>query len=180
MKEKLQEDIKKAMKERNSPLLLILRSLQAAFKQVEIDTRQELTDADRSSILQKEIKKRRDALEFSEKANRADLIEQNQKEIAILQGYLGEQFSDEKLTELINALILETKRLYNVTSIVVTHDMSSAFQVSDRIAMVHKGFIIASGTVDEIKQVQDPRVRDFIEGHAPEDDDVATLLRYGG
>ncbi len=105
MKEKLQEDIKKAMKERNSPLLLILRSLQAAFKQVEIDTRQELTDADRSSILQKEIKKRRDALEFSEKANRADLIEQNQKEIAILQGYLGEQFSDEKLTELINALV---------------------------------------------------------------------------
>ena len=105
MKEKLQEDIKKAMKERNSPLLLILRSLQAAFKQVEIDTRQELTDADRSSILQKEIKKRRDALEFSEKANRADLIEQNQKEIAILQGYLGEQFSDEKLTELINGLV---------------------------------------------------------------------------
>ncbi len=83
-------------------------------------------------------------------------------------------------TERINALILETKRLYNVTSIVVTHDMSSAFRVSDRIAMVHKGFIIASGTVDEIKRVTDPRVKDFIEGRAPEDDDVATLLRYGG
>ncbi|MBN8616410.1 MAG: ABC transporter ATP-binding protein [Deltaproteobacteria bacterium] len=83
-------------------------------------------------------------------------------------------------TERINALILETKRLYNVTSIVVTHDMSSAFQISDRIAMVHKGFIIASGTVEEIKRVTDPRVKDFIEGRAPEDDDVATLLRYGG
>ncbi len=83
-------------------------------------------------------------------------------------------------TERINALILETKRLYNVTSIVVTHDMSSAFQVSDRIAMVHKGFIIASGTVEEMKRNPDRRVRDFIDGRAPEDDDVATLLRYGG
>jgi phospholipid/cholesterol/gamma-HCH transport system ATP-binding protein len=83
-------------------------------------------------------------------------------------------------TERINALILDTKNRFHVTSIVVTHDMSSAFQVSDRIAMVHKGFIIASGTVDEIKRVEDPRVRDFIEGRAPADDDVATLLRYGG
>jgi phospholipid/cholesterol/gamma-HCH transport system ATP-binding protein len=83
-------------------------------------------------------------------------------------------------TERINALIVETKNLYNVTSIVVTHDMSSAFQISDRIAMVHKGFIIASGTVEEIKRVTDPRVKDFIDGRAPEDDDVATLLRYGG
>jgi phospholipid/cholesterol/gamma-HCH transport system ATP-binding protein len=83
-------------------------------------------------------------------------------------------------TERINALIVETKNLYNVTSIVVTHDMSSAFQISDRIAMVHKGFIIASGTVEEIKRVTDPRVKDFIDGRAPEEDDVATLLRYGG
>jgi phospholipid/cholesterol/gamma-HCH transport system ATP-binding protein len=83
-------------------------------------------------------------------------------------------------TERINALILDTKRRFNVTSIVVTHDMSSAFQISDRIAMVHKGYIIASGTVDEIKRVEDPRVRDFIQGRAPEEDDVATLLRYGG
>ncbi len=83
-------------------------------------------------------------------------------------------------TERINALIVETKRLYNVTSVVVTHDMASAFQVSDRIAMVHKGFIIAAGSVEAIKRVEDPRVRDFIEGRPPETDDVATLMRYGG
>lgn len=83
-------------------------------------------------------------------------------------------------TELINNLIMETKRLYNVTSIVVTHDMASAFQISDRIAMVHKGFIIASGTPDEMRVSEDARIRDFIEGNAPETDDVATLLRYGG
>jgi phospholipid/cholesterol/gamma-HCH transport system ATP-binding protein len=83
-------------------------------------------------------------------------------------------------TEKINHLIMDTKRVYNVTSIVVTHDMASAMVVSDRIAMVHKGFIIFSGTPDEIRNAADPRVRDFIEGNAPKEDDVKTLLRYGG
>jgi phospholipid/cholesterol/gamma-HCH transport system ATP-binding protein len=83
-------------------------------------------------------------------------------------------------TERVNHLITETKRLYDVTSIVVTHDMPSALEISDRIAMVHKGFMIFTGTPDEIRRAEDPRVRDFIEGNAPADDDVATLLRYGG
>lgn len=83
-------------------------------------------------------------------------------------------------TERVNKLITETKRLFDVTSIVVTHDMPSALEISDRIAMVHKGYIIFAGTPDEIRRAEDPRVRDFIEGNAPADDDVATLLRYGG
>jgi phospholipid/cholesterol/gamma-HCH transport system ATP-binding protein len=83
-------------------------------------------------------------------------------------------------TQLINKLITDTKVQQNVTSIVVTHDMASALEISDRIAMVHKGFIIYSGTPDEMRRASDARVRDFIEGNAPADDDVATLLRYGG
>ncbi|UJR81768.1 ABC transporter ATP-binding protein [Sandaracinus amylolyticus] len=83
-------------------------------------------------------------------------------------------------TERINQLIVETKKLLNVTSIVVTHDMESAFEVSDRIAMIHKGFVVWSGTVDEARATDNPQVRDFIMGHAPETDDAATLLRYGG
>ena len=83
-------------------------------------------------------------------------------------------------TERINNLISETQKLYNITSVVVTHDMASAFQISDRIAMIHKGFIIFEGTPDEIRQSSDARVRDFIEGNAPEGDNVETLLRYGG
>ncbi len=83
-------------------------------------------------------------------------------------------------TERINQLILSTKKIYKVTSIVVTHDMDSAFEVSDRIAMIDKGFIVWSGTVDEAKTTDNRQVRDFIEGNAPETDDAATLLRYGG
>jgi phospholipid/cholesterol/gamma-HCH transport system ATP-binding protein len=83
-------------------------------------------------------------------------------------------------TERINQLIVETKRAYEVTSMVVTHDMDSAFQVSDRIAMIDKGYVVWSGTVAEARSTSDPKVRDFIEGNAPETDDAATLLRYGG
>lgn len=83
-------------------------------------------------------------------------------------------------TERINQLIVTTKEKYEVTSIVVTHDMESAFQVSDRIAMIDKGFVVWSGTVEEARRTEDRRVRDFIEGNAPETDDAATLLRYGG
>lgn len=83
-------------------------------------------------------------------------------------------------TELINKLISKTKQEYKVTSIVVTHDMQSAFEVSDRIAMIHKGHVVYTGTVDETRRTDNPMVRDFIEGNAPEDEDVRTLLRYGG
>lgn len=80
----------------------------------------------------------------------------------------------------INRLILHLKRTLNVTSVVVTHDMHSAFYVSDRIAMIHSGRVIYSGTPDEIRRCDIPEVREFIEGHAPEQEDVETLMRSGG
>lgn len=83
-------------------------------------------------------------------------------------------------TERINQLIVETQKLLKVTSIVVTHDMESAFEVSDRIAMIHKGFVVWAGTVAEARSTDNALVRDFILGHAPEGEDPATLLRYGG
>jgi phospholipid/cholesterol/gamma-HCH transport system ATP-binding protein len=80
-------------------------------------------------------------------------------------------------TARINHLINGLKAALKVTSIVVTHDMSSAFTISDRMAMVFKGEIIASGTPDEFKASRDPRVHDFITGTAPVNEDVETLLR---
>ena len=64
-----------------------------------------------------------------------------------------------------------------ITSIVVTHDMKSAFSVSDRMAMVFRGEIIAWGTPEEFRASQDPRVVDFITGNAPVNEDVETLLK---
>ena len=80
-------------------------------------------------------------------------------------------------TERINHLIKGLKAAIQVTSIVVTHDMKSAFSISDRMAMVHSGRIIACGSPDQIRASTDPRVCDFITGTAPVNEDVETLLR---
>jgi phospholipid/cholesterol/gamma-HCH transport system ATP-binding protein len=79
-------------------------------------------------------------------------------------------------TTRINHLIMGLKRALNITSIVVTHDMTSAFAVSDRMAMLHRGRVIATGTPDDFKRMDEKRVTDFIHGRAPVDEDVATLL----
>jgi phospholipid/cholesterol/gamma-HCH transport system ATP-binding protein len=66
----------------------------------------------------------------------------------------------------INDLIVKLQTELNVTSIVVTHDMPSAYKVGDRMAMLNGGKIVFVGTVDEIRQTDHPMVRQFIEGRA--------------
>jgi phospholipid/cholesterol/gamma-HCH transport system ATP-binding protein len=84
-------------------------------------------------------------------------------------------------TTRINHLIVSLQRALNITSMVVTHDMGTAFFVSTRMAMVHKGRIIATGTADDFRASDNPLVRNFIEGNAPEDEDMAALVaRHGG
>jgi phospholipid/cholesterol/gamma-HCH transport system ATP-binding protein len=80
-------------------------------------------------------------------------------------------------TERINHLIRGLKKALEVTSIVVTHDMKSAFEISDRMAMVQAGEIIMSGRPEDFQQSTDPRVLNFIRGIAPVNEDVETLLR---
>jgi phospholipid/cholesterol/gamma-HCH transport system ATP-binding protein len=77
-------------------------------------------------------------------------------------------------------LIEHLNETLDVTSVVVTHDMDTALAISDRIAMIQDGYVIFSGTPDELLASEDPRVRDFIEGNAPVDEDTETLLRSAG
>jgi len=105
IKSKLQDDIKTAMKAREQTKLTTLRGISAAIKQVEIDTRQDLSDDDVLGILNKEVKKRRDSLKFAEEASREDLIEQNKIEIKLLQTYLGEEIDEDKLREIIKGVV---------------------------------------------------------------------------
>lgn len=69
-------------------------------------------------------------------------------------------------SDVINELILDMKTKLSVTSIVVTHDMTSAYKVADSIAMLHRGKIIGRGTPDEIRNTTDPVIRQFINGEA--------------
>ena len=66
----------------------------------------------------------------------------------------------------INDLIIAMKKEIGVTSIVITHDMVSAYKVADRISMLYQGKIIATGTPDEIRKTVNPIVRQFITGSA--------------
>jgi phospholipid/cholesterol/gamma-HCH transport system ATP-binding protein len=79
-------------------------------------------------------------------------------------------------TARVNHLIMGLQQKLSITSIVVTHDMKSAFTISDKVAMVHSGRIICHGSVEQFRASLDPRVADFIEGRAPVKEDVETLL----
>ncbi len=81
-------------------------------------------------------------------------------------------------SDVINELILKLKRELKVTSIVVTHDMKSAYKIADRIVMLHEGKIIADGDADHIRNHPHPVVEQFIEGKIGEADLAA--LRHGG
>lgn len=71
---------------------------------------------------------------------------------------------DPVTTTVIDRLIIRTREELNVTSVVITHDMGSAYRVADRIGMLYDGVIRFMGTPEEIQACQDPVVRGFIEG----------------
>ncbi len=77
---------------------------------------------------------------------------------------------DPIVADSINHLIRRLQKRLGVTSIVVTHDMKSAFHVADQIAYLHEGRVYFKGTQEELRAASDPLIRDFIEGHSHEDD----------
>jgi len=97
LKQKLLADIKEAMKAKEKEKLVTLRGLSAAIKQIEVDSRREIVDADVVDVSRKEIKKRRDAIDFAAKAGRDEMVAQNEQEIALIENYLGEQLSEQEL-----------------------------------------------------------------------------------
>ena len=80
--------------------------------------------------------------------------------------------------DIINELILKLERELGVTTVVVTHDMKSAYKVGDRIIMLHNGKIVADGDADHIRNHPHPVVQQFINGQVNEDD--LAVLRMTG
>jgi phospholipid/cholesterol/gamma-HCH transport system ATP-binding protein len=73
---------------------------------------------------------------------------------------------DPIMADVINDLIISLRNKLSITSIAVTHDMVSAYKIADRIAMLYEGKIILVGTPQEVKNTNDPTVKQFIEGSA--------------
>lgn len=73
---------------------------------------------------------------------------------------------DPIMADVINDLIISLRNSLSITSIAVTHDIVSAYKIADRIAMLYEGKIIFVGTPEEVKNTEDPTVRQFVEGSA--------------
>ena len=108
LKARITEDMKSALKAKETQRLSAIRLLLAAVKQREVDERIELGDADVLGIVEKLIKQRRDSIAQFQAANRQDLVDSETFELGVLSGYLPKQLSEAEVGEEIARAIAET------------------------------------------------------------------------
>ena len=107
LKDQINDDMKTAMRARDSERLGTIRLLQAAMKQKEVDERVELDDAAVVAIVDKLIKQRKDSITAFEGAGRQDLADKEKAEMAVLQVYLPERMSEAEVNAAVQALVAE-------------------------------------------------------------------------
>ena len=105
LRDQVSNDMKTAMKAKDTVKRDALRLLLSAFKQVEVDERKELSDEDVSKIIQKQVKQRLDSAAQFKEAGRDDLFEKEESEIAIFMVYMPKQLEDGELEEAIKAIV---------------------------------------------------------------------------
>lgn len=111
LKDKIQEDLKQAMLDREEEKLSTIRMLKSALQYFEIQkggAGYSATDEDVIDVVGREIKKRRESIELFEKGGRQELADKEKKELIVLQTYLPEQLSEEEVKELISKAIEST------------------------------------------------------------------------
>lgn len=108
IKNQLNESMKDAMKSGDEVRKRTVRMALAAVKQVEVDKRVELDDMAVIGLIQKEVKNRREAIEEAKKANRSDLVAENEAEIKALEVFLPKAMPEEELRAIVQAAIAET------------------------------------------------------------------------
>lgn len=108
LKDRITEDMKAAMRAKDSARLSAIRLLQAAIKQKEVDERIVADDAAVIGIIEKLIKQRKDSIEQFARAGRTDLVDKETAELNLLAGYLPQQMSDAELAAAIDAAVTES------------------------------------------------------------------------
>ena len=108
LKEKINDDIKKALKAKDELVLLVLRGIASEIHNKEIEKKgEELTEEDILGVLMSEAKKRKESIVEFEKGERNDLVEKEEKELEILKKYLPEQMGEDQITEEVKKTIEE-------------------------------------------------------------------------
>jgi uncharacterized protein YqeY len=108
LKDRITDDMKAAMRAKETARLSTVRLLLAAMKQKEVDERVVLSDADVLSIIEKMVKQRRESIAQYDKAGRADLADVEKAEIAVLSAYLPQQMSEAEVAQAVAAAIQES------------------------------------------------------------------------
>lgn len=101
LRERITEDMKMAMRAKDTPRLGSIRLLQAAIKQREVDERIELDDAQVVAVIEKMLKQRRDSISQYEAANRNDLADVEKFEVSVLQTYMPQALSDAEVEQMV-------------------------------------------------------------------------------
>jgi len=107
MKAKIQADMKQALKKKEALVVSTLRLLLAEIHNQEIEKQKELTDEEIVGVVQKEVKRRKEAIEAYRKGKREDLLTKEKKEMALLNNYLPQPLSAEELETTIQSVIKE-------------------------------------------------------------------------
>ncbi len=105
LKERIFEDMKTAMRAKEKDLLLTIRTILAAIKQQEVDTREDINDTDVLAILDKLSKQRRESISQFKDADREELVAQEEMELGFIQRYLPEPLSDDEVQSLVTDAI---------------------------------------------------------------------------
>ncbi|MBO8160558.1 MAG: GatB/YqeY domain-containing protein [Thermosipho sp. (in: Bacteria)] len=107
LKEKIMQDLKSAMKERNEIKVRVLRLLNSAIKNFEVEKMKEATDEEIGKLILKEMKKRQEAIEAYKNAGREDLSLEEEKELEVLKLYAPKMLSEEEIKIIVKNVIEE-------------------------------------------------------------------------
>jgi len=108
LKAQISEDMKNAMRAKDSARLGTIRLLQAAIKQREVDERIELDDGNVIAVIEKMLKQRRDSIAAYESANRNDLADVEKFEVSVLQTYLPQQLTEDEIKNILEKVVADT------------------------------------------------------------------------
>ncbi len=108
LKDRLMEDMKKAMKEKNKEKLSVIRMTRSEIKNKEISEGKELDDKEVTAVIAKQVKQIKDSMSDFKKSGKEDVINKLYREIDILEEYLPEQMTEEEIEELVDKVIEET------------------------------------------------------------------------
>lgn len=138
LSERINNDLKEAMKSKDSFRLSVIRMVKGAMQLAKPNPREELTDDDVITVISKQIKMRNDSIKEFEAAGRSDLVEQNKKEIEILNTYMPKQLSEEELTEIIDKVFEEVKPTSQKDMGLIMKNISPLVKVKADMSLVNK------------------------------------------